>query len=85
MAKDFEGAWICYTTNCGYIYVPSKGDRKGKIPPGTPFEELPEDWRCPVCGASKKLSDLCRKLRRKVHLNPFDTWVFHNRQDWGGF
>ena len=33
----------------------------------------------------KKLSDLCRKLRRKVHLNPFDTWVFHNRQDWGSF
>jgi rubredoxin len=33
---------------------PVKGDRKGKIPPGTPFEELPEDWRCPVCGASKK-------------------------------
>jgi rubredoxin len=54
MAKDFEEAWICSTTNCGYIYVPSKGDRKGKIPPGTPFEELPEDWRCPVCGASKK-------------------------------
>lgn len=33
----------------------------------------------------KKLSDLCRKLRRKVHPNPFDTWVFHNRQDWGSF
>jgi hypothetical protein len=33
----------------------------------------------------KKLSDLCMKLRRKVHLNPFDTWVFRNRQDWGSF
>jgi hypothetical protein len=33
----------------------------------------------------KKLSDPCRKLRRKVHPNPFDTWVFHNRQDCGSF
>jgi len=36
-----------------FTFLP-KGDRKGKIPPGTPFEELPNDWRCPVCGASKK-------------------------------
>lgn len=54
MANQFEGAWICSTTNCGYIYNPAKGDRKGKIPAGTRFEDLPEDWRCPVCGASKK-------------------------------
>ncbi len=51
---SFEGAWICSNSNCGYIYVPAKGDRKGRIPPGTRFEALPEDWRCPVCGASKK-------------------------------
>ena len=38
---------------CGYIYDPEKGDPDGKIPPGTPFEELPQDWTCPVCGASK--------------------------------
>ena len=44
----------CQTTNCGYIYNPDKGDRKGKITAGTQFNELPEDWRCPVCGASKK-------------------------------
>ena len=44
----------CQTTNCGYIYNPDKGDRKGKIAAGTQFNELPEDWRCPVCGASKK-------------------------------
>jgi rubredoxin len=46
--------WICQTANCGYIYNPAKGDKKGKILPATPFEKLPEDWRCPVCGASKK-------------------------------
>ncbi len=49
------GMWQCQTTNCGYIYDPSKGDRKGKIPKGTPFEELPDTWKCPVCGASKKM------------------------------
>lgn len=38
---------------CGYIYDPEQGDPEGNIAPGTPFEELPEDWVCPVCGASK--------------------------------
>ncbi|MDG2616357.1 rubredoxin [Thermoleptolyngbya sichuanensis XZ-Cy5] len=36
---------------CGYIYEPVKGDSLGKIAAGTPFEDLPTDWRCPVCGA----------------------------------
>lgn len=36
---------------CGYTYEPVKGDNKGDIPAGTPFEELPAKWRCPVCGA----------------------------------
>lgn len=38
---------------CGYIYDPEQGDPDGNIPPGTPFEKLPDDWQCPVCGASK--------------------------------
>ncbi len=38
---------------CGYIYDPELGDPDGKIPPSTPFEKLPDDWSCPVCGASK--------------------------------
>lgn len=49
-----EEMWQCQTTNCGYIYNPDKGDRKGKIAKGTRFEDIPEEWRCPVCGASKK-------------------------------
>ena len=40
-------------TVCGYIYDPEKGDPDGGIKPGMPFAELPEDWVCPVCGASK--------------------------------
>jgi flavin reductase (DIM6/NTAB) family NADH-FMN oxidoreductase RutF/rubredoxin len=38
---------------CGYIYDPQLGDPDGGIKPGTPFEKLPDDWVCPVCGASK--------------------------------
>lgn len=44
----------CQTVNCGYIYDPSRGDRKGKISKGTAFEDLPDDWKCPICGAGKK-------------------------------
>ncbi len=41
-------------TVCGYIYDPEKGDPENGVEPGTPFEELPEDWTCPVCGVSKE-------------------------------
>lgn len=38
---------------CGYVYEPDLGDPDNGIAPGTPFESLPEDWVCPICGASK--------------------------------
>jgi len=38
---------------CGYIYDPSQGDSKNNISKGIIFEELPAQWRCPVCGAGK--------------------------------
>jgi rubredoxin len=38
---------------CTYVYDPAMGDPDSGIAPGTPFEELPEDWYCPECGASK--------------------------------
>ncbi len=38
---------------CGYVYDPDKGDPNGMIDPGTSFEDLPDDWVCPVCGAPK--------------------------------
>jgi flavin reductase (DIM6/NTAB) family NADH-FMN oxidoreductase RutF/rubredoxin len=40
-------------TVCGYIYDPEKGDPDGGIKPGTAFENIPDDWVCPVCGAAK--------------------------------
>lgn len=44
--------WKCVI--CGYIYSPEKGDPKGDIPAGTSFEDLPENWMCPICGAGKE-------------------------------
>lgn len=52
--------WIC--TVCDYVYDPELGDKDSGIPPGTNFEDLPEDWACPLCGARKsdfvRLSDV---------------------------
>ena len=43
--------WEC--TVCGYVYDPEEGDPDGGIEPGMPFEDLPDDWVCPECGAAK--------------------------------
>jgi len=40
---------------CGYIYDPAKGDPDNGVAPGTPFEDLPDDWVCPECGADKSM------------------------------
>lgn len=38
---------------CGYHYDPVEGDPENGIAPGTPFEDIPDDWVCPVCGVGK--------------------------------
>lgn len=43
--------WICVA--CGEIYDPAEGDPEGGIAPGTAFEDIPDSWVCPVCGARK--------------------------------
>jgi rubredoxin len=45
--------YVC--TVCGYVYDPDIGDPDNGVDPGTPFDSLPGDWTCPVCGASKDL------------------------------
>jgi rubredoxin len=45
--------WKCKI--CGYIYDPENGDPDAGVAPGTPFEKLPEDWVCPLCGAPKDM------------------------------
>jgi len=43
--------WICEL--CGYVYDPAEGDADGGVKPGMAFEDIPDGWSCPVCGASK--------------------------------
>jgi len=43
--------WLCMF--CGYCYDEEKGLPEQGVPPGTPFEDLPDDWACPDCGAKK--------------------------------
>ncbi len=43
--------WRCKL--CGYIYDPAAGDPDGGVAPGTAFEDVPDDWVCPMCGAAK--------------------------------
>jgi rubredoxin len=38
---------------CGYVYDPEQGDPDNGVAPGTKWEDVPDDWECPVCGASK--------------------------------
>ncbi|WP_301519213.1 rubredoxin [Corynebacterium variabile] len=48
--------WEC--AQCGYIYDESKGDPEEGFPPGTRWEDIPDDWECPDCGAAKADFDM---------------------------
>ena len=53
-ADPMTQKWICTSSSCpGHIYDPQVGDPANRIPAGTPFEDLPDDWYCPDCGAAK--------------------------------
>ena len=43
-----------YQCPCGYVYDPVEGDYENGVEPGTPFDKLPDDWTCPLCGAEKE-------------------------------
>ena len=45
--------WECLA--CGYVYDPARGDPEHGAPPGTSFDDLPDDWVCPECGAGKDM------------------------------
>ena len=53
LAEQAPASYECRA--CGYTYVPSKGDSQTNISAGTLFDDLPSNWRCPVCGANKSL------------------------------
>lgn len=59
MAGESSGPklpWQCVV--CGYIYDPRRGDDDGEFSPGTAFEDLPDNWLCPVCGVGKNLFEM---------------------------
>lgn len=60
--------WRC--TVCGYIYDPGVGDPEHGIPAGTPFENIPEDWICPVCGVGV---DMFEEVADEVSGAPKET------------
>jgi rubredoxin len=45
--------YVC--TVCGYVYDPEVGDPDSGIAPGTAFEDIPDDWACPLCGVDKSM------------------------------
>lgn len=48
--------YIC--TVCGYVYDPANGDPDSGIAPGTAFEDIPDEWVCPVCGVAKDMFEV---------------------------
>lgn len=48
----FMDRYVCII--CGYVYDPAVGDPESGIAPGTAFEDIPDDWLCPVCGVGKE-------------------------------
>ncbi len=50
---------------CGFVYNPDIGDPSHDVKPGTSFDEIPEKWSCPVCGAPKRL--FAKKDNRQYH------------------
>ncbi len=51
--KNGGGRSMKYVCPCGYVYDPAVGDEDNGIAPGTAWEDIPEDWECPVCGMGK--------------------------------
>ena len=53
MSENFFSMKKYQCSVCGYVYDPELGDPDGGIVPGTIFEDIPDDWQCPVCGVMK--------------------------------
>ena len=53
--------YICDT--CGWVYDPEVGDPEGGIAAGTAFEDIPDDWVCPLCGVGKEDFSVVEELR----------------------
>jgi rubredoxin len=51
LRSELMDKWVCVI--CGYVYDPVEGDPDNGVDPGTVWEDVPNDWLCPICGASK--------------------------------
>jgi rubredoxin len=51
LRSELMDKWVCVI--CGYVYDPAEGDPDNGVDPGTVWEDVPNDWLCPICGASK--------------------------------
>ncbi|BBL62726.1 MAG: rubredoxin [Methanobrevibacter arboriphilus] len=52
MSEEKKASYLCEV--CGYVYDPAEGDPDNGIEPGTAFEDLPDDWVCPICFVGKE-------------------------------
>jgi rubredoxin len=64
---------------CEYKYDQEKGDPKNGIAPGTPFSEIPDEWKCPLCGAPKKMF---KRFKKEISENIYDPRKKPNFDDW---
>lgn len=65
---------------CDYIYDPDTGDPRAGISPGTPFEELPEEWVCPVCNVGKDQFEPLKGEIRRVRPEDIDMFCYQCSQ-----
>lgn len=62
--------YIC--TVCQWVYDPEVGDPEGGIAPGTAFEDIPDDWVCPLCGVGKDDFEKSRRLIQQLIYRVID-------------
>ncbi len=55
-----QARWVCL--ECHWIYDPAKGDPKNGVPAGTPWENVPDTWRCPECKILKCKKGVFKRL-----------------------
>jgi rubredoxin len=69
---------------CGYVYEPESGDPQNGVPPGTAFNDLPDDWKCPICDAEKdmfeptpkfKMCCFIAKKKKSIDIEAFRKFV----------
>lgn len=70
-----EGYWVC--GECGYIYDPEKADPEGEIETGTEFEDLPDEWSCPECGAAKDKFEFKADEDEDEQMQEQEGWIAH--------